>query len=250
MHKCGVTSLISFIISKSSDTPASCAIAGKCRTVLVEQPIAISAISAFLKAAAVIIACGRISCSNRRITCMPACLASRRRPESTAATVPLPGKAIPKTSERQFMELAVNIPEQLPQVGQAFCSIASNSACVSLPAAKAPEASKLEFKSSVLPCSLPANIGPPLTKTQGKSRRAAAINMPGTILSQLGMKTNASKACASAIVSAESAISSRLAREYFMPTCPMAIPSQTAIAGNSNGVPPARRTPALTASAI
>ena len=163
--------------------------------------------------------------------------------------MPLPGKAIPKTSERQFIELAVNIPEQLPQVGQAFCSIASSSAWSILPAANAPEASKLEFKSSVRPFSLPASIGPPLTKTQGKSSRAAAINMPGTILSQFGIKTRASKAWAKAIVSAESAISSRLAREYFIPTCPIAMPSQTAIAGNSNGVPPASRTPAFTASA-
>ena len=38
---------------------------------------------------------------------------------------PLPGKDNPKASVKQFMELAVNIPEQEPQVGQALRSIAS-----------------------------------------------------------------------------------------------------------------------------
>ena len=48
----------------------------------------------------------------------------------------------------------------------------------------------------------------------------------------------------------ESAMRSRVTREYFMPMWPMAMPSHTAMAGNSTGVPPAARTPALTASAI
>ena len=78
----------------------------------------------------------------------------------------------------------------------------------------------------------------------------AAISIPGTILSQLGISTSASKPCANAIDSIESAISSRDASEYFIPTCPIAIPSHTPIAGNSSGVPPAIRTPAFTASAI
>ena len=39
-------------------------------------------------------------------------------------------------------------------------------------------------------------------------------------------------------------------REYFIPICPIAIPSQTAIAGTMIGVPPAIATPSLTASVI
>ena len=39
-------------------------------------------------------------------------------------------------------------------------------------------------------------------------------------------------------------------REYFMPTCPIAIPSQTAIAGNTTGCLQPSRTPSLTASVI
>ena len=52
------------------------------------------------------------------------------------------------------------------------------------------------------------------------------------------------------IASVESAIRSRETREYFIPTWPMAIPSQTAMAGKAMGVPPAARIPALTASVI
>ena len=42
-----------------------------------------------------------------------------------ARTVPLPGRESPIASVRQFIELAVNMPEQDPQVGQAFSSISS-----------------------------------------------------------------------------------------------------------------------------
>ena len=77
------------------------------------------------------------------------------------------------------------------------------------------------------------------TTTVGMLSRAAAMSMPGTILSQLGTMTRASKAWAMAMVSIESAMSSRVGSEYFMPAWPMAMPSQTPITGNSMGVPPA-----------
>ena len=80
--------------------------------------------------------------------------------------------------------------------------------------------------------------------------RAAAISRPGTFLSQLGIITRPSNWWAMAMASVESAIRSRVTREYFMPMWPMAMPSHTAMAGNITGVPPAARTPALTASAI
>ena len=62
--------------------------------------------------------------------------------------------------------------------------------------------------------------------------------------------TSPSKPCAMAIHSVESAIRSRVTREYFIPIWPIAIPSQTAIAGNTTGVPPAIATPSFTASTI
>ena len=74
---------------------------------------------------------------------------------------------------------------------------------------------------------------------------AAAISMPGTILSQLGMQIMPSKRWAWTMVSTQSAMSSRLAREYFMPVWPMAMPSQTAMVLNSKGTPPAARTASL-----
>ena len=52
--------------------------------------------------------------------------------------VPLPGNAMPSASLKQFMELAVNMPEQEPQVGQALCSSFFKSASVILPACNWP----------------------------------------------------------------------------------------------------------------
>ncbi len=96
----------------------------------------------------------------------------------------------------------------------------------------------------------PGIIGPPEMTIAGRFRRRAAISMPGTILSQFGMNTMPSKPWAMAIDSQLSAISSRDAREYFMPTWPIAMPSHTPMAGNSTGTPPARRMPSLTACAM
>ena len=93
-------------------------------------------------------------------------------------------------------------------------------------------------------------MGPPDTSTVGTFTRAAAMSRPGTFLSQFGTITSASKPCASAMHSVESAIRSRVTRLYFMPVWPMAMPSHTAIAGNTTGMPPAMATPLLTASTI
>ena len=90
-------------------------------------------------------------------------------------------------------------------------------------------------------------MGPPEQTMAGTSIRTAAMTMPGTILSQLGTSTRPSSWWAMYMVSTLSQISSRLAREYFMPTCPIAMPSQTPMAGIRMGVPPAMRTPSLTA---
>ena len=56
------------------------------------------------------------------IICMPACFASWIRAEYTAGIVPLPFKPMPSASVRQFMVLAVYIPEQEPQVGHTLSS--------------------------------------------------------------------------------------------------------------------------------
>ncbi len=120
----------------------------------------------------------------------------------------MPGSESPIASVRQFIELAVNMPEQDPQVGQAFSSI---SASVSSDTDSSAEAIIGSIRSSfVVPSTgLPASIGPPETNTVGMLSRMAAISMPGVILSQLEMQISASAQCAFTMYSTESAISSR-----------------------------------------
>ena len=96
----------------------------------------------------------------------------------------------------------------------------------------------------------PASIAPAEITIVGTLRRPAAIRRPGTFLSQAATKTRPSNGCAVAIVSTLSAINSRETSEYFIPTCPIARPSQTAIAGKTIGVPPPMATPVFTASVI
>ncbi len=65
---------------------------------------------------------------------MPACLAELQAGGDTAGIVPLPGSAMPMASHRQFMELAVYMPEQEPQAGQQLLVHSSSSASSILPA--------------------------------------------------------------------------------------------------------------------
>ena len=157
-----------------------------------------------------------------------------------ATIVPLPGNESPRASVRQFIELAVNIPEQEPQVGQAERSTASTSSSEHFESAALTMASTRSSEMT-LPAilTLPASIGPPETKIAGMFKRSAAISMPGVILSQLEIHTKASAQCAFAMYSTESAISSRDGREYSIPPWPMAMPSSTAMVLNSLATPPA-----------
>ena len=122
------------------------------------------------------------------------------------------------------MLFAVNIPEQEPQVGQAERSISPSSASdtfASLAAIIESMRSSLRttgFPSRpCVPAILPASIGPPETKMVGMLRRIAAINIPGVILSQLEMQTNASAQWPLTMYSTLSAMRSRLGNEYSIP---------------------------------
>ena len=84
----------------------------------------------------------------------------------------------------------------------------------------------------------PPRIGPPGSKIAGMFNRAAAIIMPGTILSQEPSKTIASRLCARTIISTLLAMISRVGRIANIPS-PCAMPSQQAIVPNSTAVPPA-----------
>ena len=111
------------------------------------------------------------------------------------------------------MELAVNMPEQDPQVGQADRSMVLTSSSLILSSAAATMASiRSSVTSLPLSTTLPASIGPPETKTAGMFRRMAAISMPGVILSQLEMQTMTSAQWAFTMYSTLSAISSREGR--------------------------------------
>ncbi len=64
------------------------------------------------------------------------------------------------------------------------------------------------------------------------------MNIPGVILSQLEMHTMASAQWAFTIYSTESAMMSLDGKEYSIPSCPMAMPSSTAMVLNSFATPP------------
>ena len=98
----------------------------------------------------------------------------------------------------------------------------------------------MEVESEHLPSrTSPPIIGPPGTRMAGILSRAAAISMPGMILSQEPSRTIASRLCAITIISMLEAIRSRVGRIANMPS-PCAIPSQAAMVPNSTAVPPAR----------
>ena len=146
-----------------------------------------------------------------------------RRPGSAVA-----GQRQTDRLAEQFIELAVNMPEQEPQPGQLASSI-----CVSCSSLMAPllywaTPSKTEIRSIARPSNFPARIGPPLAKIVGMLARIAPRIMPGVILSQLGMQIMASKQCALTMDSTQSAIVHG-GCEYFMPLCPIAMPSQMPI---------------------
>jgi hypothetical protein len=170
----------------------------------------------------------------------PALRNSFSRSAWVASSEPLPGSDRPSASVRQFIELAVNMPEHEPQVGQAERSMAATSG-VAVLASPASIMASIRSTMRYSPChlTLPASIGPPETNTVGMLRRSAAISMPGVILSQLEMQTMASAQWALTMYSTESAISSREGSEYSMPPWPMAMPSSTAMVLNSLATPPA-----------
>src|ERR687886_667497 len=76
-----------------------------------------------------------------------------------------------------------------------------------------------------------------------------AIAPAGIVLSQPTRHTRASNMCPRPTSSMESAITSRLMSEVFIPSVPIVTPSEMAMVLSSIGVPPASRTPSLTRSA-
>ena len=69
--------------------------------------------------------------------------------------------------------------------------------------------------------------------------------MPGSDLSQPAMETRASKRSACMTSSTESAITSRETSEARIPSCPIAMPSETAMVEKTKPTPPDPATPAF-----
>jgi hypothetical protein len=115
-------------------TPNSEAIAGRCRQVLVEPPMAISALIAFLKLAALTYFRGQRCSLTRRTISRPVCLAILAFLSLSAWEVPLPGRLRPSTSVRQDIVFAVNSPAQDPGPGHACLSISATSISAISPA--------------------------------------------------------------------------------------------------------------------
>ena len=81
------------------------------------------------------------------------------------------------------------------------------------------------------------------------SSRASAIAPAGIVLSQPTRQTRPSNRWPRHTSSIESAITSRLISDAFIPSVPIETPSETEMVLNSMGVPPAARIPAFTRSA-
>ena len=82
---------------------------------------------------------------------------------------------------------------------------------------------------------------------EGTFRRAIAIMHPGMFLSQPAMVISPSIRSPKVTSSIESAMTSRLTSEVFMPSVPIEIPSLTVMVPNSKGTPSAALIPSLAA---
>ena len=147
---------------------------------------------------------------------------------------------MPIASATEAMVLAVYMPPQAPSPGQMARSMRSTSSRLISPRAQAPTASNASMivtSFSVPSSSLtqPGAIVPAYRKTLARSRRAAAISMPGRDLSQPASSTDPSRRSACMTVSTESAMTSRLTSEKCMPSWPMEMPSDTEMVPNSSG---------------
>jgi hypothetical protein len=87
---------------------------------------------------------------------------------------------------------------------------------------------------------------PPYKVSPGMSSRPSTMPMAGMVLSQPEMVTMPSNMWPRATSSTESAITSRLTREVFMPSVPVVMASLMATVLTSIGVPPAARMPSIT----
>ena len=220
---------------------------------MVEPPSAVTTAIAFSNALRVMMSRGRSCFSIIPATILPAARQSSVFLPETAFCAELPGGLMPIASIAEAIVLAVYMPPHEPGPGMAQDSIVRNSASSISPRACAPTASKTlmmsTFLAAFLPPMRPGMMVPPYTKTAGRLRRAIAIMHAGMFLSQPPIVIRPSKPSHALTASIESAIISRDTSEYFIPSVPMEMPSETVIVLNTTALQPWRSTPAAASSA-
>ena len=152
------------MVSKSSrarGTPAAWAIASRCRTALVDPPVAMTTAIAFSKAARVKTWRGRRRARMASTRTRPDSPALSAFSSSSAAMVEDPGRLMPRASMAEDMVLAVNMPPHEPAPGQALRSTSRSSAASIFPAACSPTASKTLTMVRSRPAWWPGLIVPP-----------------------------------------------------------------------------------------
>ncbi len=127
--------------SSTKGTPASCAIASRCSTPLVDPAVAATMRAALRNAAGVSTSRGSGPCSSRRIRCSPQRRAATSLAGSVAGMSLQPSSDRPSAVSTMAMVLAVNWPPQAPAPGQARVSTATSPASSIRPAPCAPTAS-------------------------------------------------------------------------------------------------------------
>ncbi len=219
--------------------------AGRCRQVLVDPPMAMSTAMAFSKASRVMMSRGEEAALDHghqevggaagqgQAGAVDGGGEERRRGRSCRAPRPACSWCWRCPSWRRSH-----------RPGTAARASASSSA-----AGRAPLSTALGLDdvgiADALPAAVAAGGHPAAGDQDGRMfSQPAAISMPGVILSQLVTRTNASRACAVTMASMESAIISRETIGMRMPAWPVARPSQMAMEGNSSGGRRPRRGPA------
>ena len=124
-----------------SSTPASCAIASRCSTPLVEPAVAMTTAAALRNALRVMICRGRSPLASAWTTAKPVRRARSVRSAETAGADASPGSVMPSASAQADIVFAVYMPAHEPAPGHAARSTASSSSSDIEPAACSPTAS-------------------------------------------------------------------------------------------------------------
>ena len=207
---------------------------------MVDPLVACSTTEALRSAAAVRISRGRGPPARAIATARsPVASASRMRSADTDGAVAAPGSMKPSVSARHAMVSAVPITMQVPADGMRLSCARSRSASFKPPARYAAHSRRQSVQAPSRPPSWrPASIGPTESRIAGMSADTAPISSAGMVLSQPPISTTASSGSAEIISSASMAMRLRSSIEVGNENA-----SCSEMVGNTNGRPPASRTP-------